>query len=129
MRLALIRLSPTRVRMVWTFHHILLDGWSAAQVFDEVCERYAALTSGRRPQVPERAQFADYLRWLATQDGAEAERYWRAALAGFPAPTELPRDRRPAEAHQASSSESVKVVLDGDVSARLRRRHRPRGSP
>ena len=120
MRLALIRLSPARVRMVWTFHHILLDGWSAAQVFDEVCERYAALTSGRRPQVPDRAPFADYLRWLAAQDGVEAERYWRQALAGFPAPTELPRDRRPAEAHQASSSESVKLVLDGGVSARLR---------
>ncbi|MEY9910141.1 amino acid adenylation domain-containing protein/non-ribosomal peptide synthase protein (TIGR01720 family) [Catenulispora sp. MAP12-49] len=120
MRLALIRLSPTRVRMVWTFHHILLDGWSAAQVFDEVCERYAALTSGRRPRLPERAPFGDYLRWLADQDSARAEQYWREALAGFPAPTGLPRDRRPAEAHQASSSESVKVILDGAVSARLR---------
>ncbi|MEY9927498.1 amino acid adenylation domain-containing protein/non-ribosomal peptide synthase protein (TIGR01720 family) [Catenulispora sp. GP43] len=120
MRLALIRLSPTRVRMVWTFHHVLLDGWSAAQLFDEVCERYAALSSGRRPQLPERAPFGDYLRWLAGQDSARAERYWREALAGFPAPTELPRDRRPAEAHPASSSESVKVILDGGVSARLR---------
>jgi amino acid adenylation domain-containing protein/non-ribosomal peptide synthase protein (TIGR01720 family) len=127
MRLALIRLSPTRVRMVWTFHHILLDGWSAAQVFDEVCERYAALTSGRRPQVPERAPFADYLRWLAGQDAARAEQYWRATLAGFPAPTELPRDRRPAEAHRASSSESVKLVLDSGVSARLRRQAQAAG--
>ncbi|MBS2545255.1 non-ribosomal peptide synthase/polyketide synthase [Catenulispora sp. NL8] len=120
MRLALIRLSPSRVRMVWTFHHVLLDGWSAAQVFDEACERYAALASGRQPQLPERPPFGDYLRWLAGQDTASAERYWRDALAGFPAPTELPRDRRPAEAHRASSSESVKVALDGEVSARLR---------
>jgi len=120
MRLTLIRLSPTRVRLVWTFHHVLLDGWSAAQVFDEVCERYAALVSGQRPQLPERAPFGDYLGWLAQQDSAGPERYWRDTLAGFRAPTELPRDRRPAQAHRSSSSASVRVSLDAGLSARLR---------
>ncbi|WP_448321321.1 amino acid adenylation domain-containing protein, partial [Streptomyces sp. CO7] len=120
MRLTLIRLAPDRVRVVWTFHHVLLDGWSAAQVFDEVCERYAALTRGGRPRVPGRAPFADYLRWLAGQDTDAAERHWRETLAGFTAPTELPRDRRSAEAHRASSVETVRVTLDAEVSARLR---------
>ncbi|WP_282793259.1 non-ribosomal peptide synthase/polyketide synthase [Streptomyces sp. CC224B] len=120
MRLALIRLAPERVRVVWTFHHALLDGWSAAQVFDEVCERYAALTAGRRPDVPDRAPFRDYLAWLARRDTARAEEYWREALAGFAVPTELPRDRRAEEAHRASSSGSVHVTLGPDVSARLR---------
>uniref|UniRef100_UPI000DDA7C18 non-ribosomal peptide synthase/polyketide synthase n=1 Tax=Streptomyces triticisoli TaxID=2182797 RepID=UPI000DDA7C18 len=120
MRLALIRLAPDRVRMVWTFHHVLLDGWSAAQVFDEVCERYAALTAGHRPQVPGRAPFADYLRWLAAQDTGRAERHWRETLAGFTAPTPLPRDRRPAGAHRTSSSGTVRVALGREVSARLK---------
>ncbi|MCS0604345.1 non-ribosomal peptide synthase/polyketide synthase [Streptomyces sp. LP11] len=120
MRLTLIRLTPERVRLVWTFHHILLDGWSAAQVFDEVCERYAALTGGRPAQVPARRPFADYLGWLAAQDTAKAEQYWRATLAGFRAPTELPRDRRATEAHHSSSSGTVRVTLDGGTSARLR---------
>ncbi|MFC5957576.1 non-ribosomal peptide synthase/polyketide synthase [Streptomyces pratens] len=119
-RLALIRLAPDRVRMVWTFHHVLLDGWSAAQVFDEVCERYAALTAGHRPQVPDRAPFADYLRWLAAQDTGRAERHWRETLAGFAVPTPLPRDRRPAEAHRTSSSGTVRVTLGQEVSARLK---------
>ncbi|MFF9672031.1 non-ribosomal peptide synthase/polyketide synthase [Streptomyces eurythermus] len=120
MRLTLIRLGPDRVRLVWTFHHVLLDGWSAAQVFEEVCERYAALTSGRRPHTPERKPFADYLRWLAGRDTGKAERYWRTALAGFQAPTELPRDRRPDGAHRTSSSGSVRMTLGPDLSARLR---------
>ncbi|WP_223778478.1 non-ribosomal peptide synthase/polyketide synthase [Streptomyces sp. 135] len=120
MRLTLIRLAADRVRLVWTFHHVLLDGWSAAQVFEEVCERYAALTAGHRPQLPERRPFADYLRWLSVQDTDRAERYWRTTLAGFQAPTELPRDRRPAEAHRASSSGTVRMALGADVSARLR---------
>ncbi|MEV0505579.1 condensation domain-containing protein, partial [Streptomyces spectabilis] len=120
MRLTLIRLAPDRVRMVWTFHHILLDGWSAAQVFDEVCERYAAATAGRRPEIADRAPFRDYLEWLSRQDTARSEAYWRETLAGFSAPTELPRDRRPAEAHRTSSSGTVGVALDAGTSARLR---------
>ncbi|MGW3678932.1 non-ribosomal peptide synthase/polyketide synthase [Streptomyces prasinus] len=120
MRLALIRLAPDRVRMVWTFHHVLLDGWSAAQVFDEVCERYAALTTGHRPRVPDRPPFAGYLRWLAGRDTGRAERHWRETLAGFTAPTALPRDRRPAEAHRTSSSGTVRVTLGKEVSARLK---------
>jgi len=120
MRLALIKLSEDRVRLVWTFHHVLLDGWSAAQVFDEICERYAALTAGRRPEVPARPPFGSYLRWLAEQDSTQAERHWRTALAGFTSPTELPRDRKPLEAHRASSSGSVHVTLDEADSARLR---------
>ncbi|MFD9885795.1 amino acid adenylation domain-containing protein, partial [Streptomyces alboflavus] len=120
MRLALIRLTPDRVRLVWTFHHVLLDGWSAAQIFDEVCERYAAHTAGRRPETVDRAPFRDYLDWLSRQDTAHAEQYWRESLAGFTAPTELPRDRRPAEAHGTFSSGSVRATLDADVSARLR---------
>ncbi|MFB6435657.1 non-ribosomal peptide synthase/polyketide synthase [Streptomyces sp. NPDC056411] len=120
MRLTVIRLSADRVRLIWTFHHILLDGWSAAQVVDEVFERYAALTAGRRPEVPSRAPFGSYLRWLAEQDSAEAEQYWRTVLAGFTAPTELPRDRTPAEAHRSSSSDTVRLTLDAEESARLR---------
>ncbi|MEV7184623.1 non-ribosomal peptide synthase/polyketide synthase [Kitasatospora sp. NPDC093102] len=127
LRLALIRLTPNRVRVVWTFHHVLLDGWSAAQVFDEVCERYAALTAGRRPAPVRRAPYADYLRWLAGQDRAGVERYWRDTLAGFPAPTELPRDRRPAGAHRASSSASVRVALGPELSERLRTTARQAG--
>ncbi|MFE9062442.1 non-ribosomal peptide synthase/polyketide synthase [Streptomyces violaceusniger] len=120
MRLALIRLSADEVRIVWTFHHVLLDGWSAAQVFDEVCERYAALITGRAPVVAARRPFREYLGWLGEQDTAEAERYWRTALAGFASPTELPRDRPASEAHRTASSGSHRVSLGAEESALLR---------
>ncbi|QKV97422.1 non-ribosomal peptide synthase/polyketide synthase [Streptomyces sp. NA02950] len=120
MRLALIRLSTDEVRLIWTFHHVLLDGWSAAQVFDEICERYTALTTGRAAAVPARRPFRAYLGWLAEQDTAEAERFWRGTLAGFTSPTELPRDRPPVEAHRTASSGTHRVTLGAEESARLR---------
>ncbi|RSM52222.1 non-ribosomal peptide synthetase [Amycolatopsis sp. WAC 01376] len=119
MRLAIARLTDDEVQCVWTSHHVLLDGWSTAQAFGEVCERYAALIGGRRPEVPSRRPFRDYLGWLAEQDVQEAERHWRHLLAGFEAPTPLPYDRPPVEAHRAESGETVLVELSPEESQRL----------
>ncbi|KZB86538.1 non-ribosomal peptide synthetase [Amycolatopsis regifaucium] len=119
MRLAVARLTDDEVQCVWTSHHVLLDGWSTAQTFGEVCERYAALLDGRRPEVPSRRPFRDYLGWLAEQDGQEAERYWRHVLTGVEAPTPLPYDRPPVEAHRAESGETVLLELSPEESRRL----------
>jgi len=32
LRVTLARLSDTRVQVVWTFHHLLLDGWSVLKI-------------------------------------------------------------------------------------------------
>ncbi|HTI26235.1 MAG TPA: amino acid adenylation domain-containing protein, partial [Kutzneria sp.] len=114
MRLAIVPLGGDRIRLSWTSHHIMLDGWSLGQVLEEVCAQYGGqVATVRRP-------FRDYLSWLAAQDSSAAEAYWREALGGFEAPTPLPYDRQPARAHQARSAQSVQVTLSEDQSNRLR---------
>ena len=114
MRLAIVPLGGDRVRLTWTSHHIMLDGWSLGQVFEEVCGQYGGQVSTvRRP-------FRDYLSWLAVRDNSAAETFWREALAGFETPTPLPYDRQPAQAHQARSGQQVKVSLSEEDSLRLR---------
>ncbi|MGH3783584.1 MAG: non-ribosomal peptide synthetase, partial [Pseudonocardiaceae bacterium] len=65
--------------------------------------------------------FGDYLHWLAAQDHVGAHQYWQHALSGFDSPTPLPYDRQPAEAHRAQSSQSVRIELADEESARLRK--------
>ncbi|HTI24860.1 MAG TPA: amino acid adenylation domain-containing protein, partial [Kutzneria sp.] len=104
MRVALARLTAGEVLLVWTFHHVLLDGWSCAQLVQEVCEDYKAVGTP-----PRRTPFAEYLRWLSTQDLSEAESFWRTALSGIDGPTALPFDRQPVESHRAQSCATVRV--------------------
>ncbi|MCS7475598.1 non-ribosomal peptide synthase/polyketide synthase [Umezawaea endophytica] len=127
MRIAIALLSDDEVLLVWTFHHVLLDGWSLAQVFAEVCEQYRAITDGRPPRLAARRPFRDYLRWLADQDRTEAERHWREVLADFSAPTALPYDRQPRPDHATESSEAVLVALSTEETDRLRRTARRHG--
>ncbi|MBA2473629.1 MAG: AMP-binding protein, partial [Pseudonocardiales bacterium] len=118
-RLVIARLSDDEVLLVWTSHHILLDGWSTGAVFAEIGEEYAAIGEGRPPRLVSRRSFREYLQWLARQDQGEAEEYWRRVLTGFDAPTPLPYDRPAVEAHRAESSESVRLALPVDESHRL----------
>ncbi|MET8546877.1 condensation domain-containing protein, partial [Kitasatospora sp. NPDC004799] len=60
-RLTLVRLPEARLRLLWTSHHLILDGWSLAQVLTDVFAEYAALTAGGAPAPAVRRPFADYV--------------------------------------------------------------------
>ncbi|BBL70958.1 hypothetical protein MoryE10_15640 [Methylogaea oryzae] len=85
LRLTLIRLSQQRWQLLWTHHHLLLDGWSRSILLKELFELYGG---GSPPPAPR--PFRDYLAWLQSRDAAQAENHWRQVLAGVDAATPLP---------------------------------------
>ncbi|MET8854209.1 amino acid adenylation domain-containing protein [Amycolatopsis sp. NPDC004625] len=120
MRITLIRLSGARIRVLWTFHHVILDGWSVFEVLTDVL----AHLSGQ-PAQPRRP-FSDHLAWLAGQDATAAETHWRKVLSGL-TPTPLPYDRPPGRAHRTRSKSTVECQLSTAEStevAAFARRHR-----
>ncbi|MFD7711537.1 amino acid adenylation domain-containing protein, partial [Streptomyces sp. NPDC059786] len=115
-RLVLARTSDTGVRVVWSFHHLVLDGWSLFQVLSDVFTSHS--TAGREP-LPERRPFRDYVAWLGERDRAEAERHWRRRLSGLTEATALPYDREPRESHRAESTGAVRVSVPETTSRAL----------
>jgi hypothetical protein len=90
MRLSIAAIGDDEVHLVWTTHHVLLDGWSTVQVLSEVWEQYAAIVTGRAPALVTRRPFRDYPRWLREQDPRAAEEHWRQELAGVGRPPRCP---------------------------------------
>ncbi|MCT8946633.1 non-ribosomal peptide synthase/polyketide synthase [Pseudomonas iridis] len=84
LRVTLIRVAEQRHHLIFTNHHILMDGWSSAQMLGEVLQRYA----GQQPPRP-LSRYADYIQWLQRQDAAVSEAFWLAQLADFHEPTVL----------------------------------------
>jgi non-ribosomal peptide synthase protein (TIGR01720 family) len=99
MRLHLLRLDDDVHGLVWTFHHLILDGWAVHLVFAEVIACYTAFRRGIEPQLPEARSYRDYVAWLRRQDLTRAEAFWRRTLAGFSRPVPMPGalDRSPGE--------------------------------
>ncbi|MBL1118510.1 amino acid adenylation domain-containing protein [Streptomyces sp. 110] len=87
LRFVLLRLADDHCRLLLTYHHILLDGWSMALLAQELFTLYAR--GGDDTGLPHTTPYRDYLAWLADQDREAAEEAWRQALAGIEEPTLL----------------------------------------
>ncbi|MQA57983.1 condensation domain-containing protein, partial [Pseudomonas piscis] len=84
LRLTLVRTGEQRYHLIYTNHHILMDGWSNSQLLGEVLQRYA----GQLPyQAPGR--YRDYIGWLQRQDAQACERFWKEQLLALDEPTRL----------------------------------------
>ncbi|WP_328928131.1 non-ribosomal peptide synthase/polyketide synthase [Streptomyces sp. NBC_00190] len=119
LRVSLAALGGSRIQVVWTFHHLLLDGWSTPRLLEDVFTRYA----GGDPEV--RRPYRDYLEWLGSRDTAAGLDHWRSVLAGFDTPVPLPVDR--SVTAQKWDARGHDVVIDPEVGARVgdfARRHR-----
>jgi amino acid adenylation domain-containing protein len=89
MRLILIHLTEATYYFIWSHHHLLLDGWSAALLFTEFISYYKAFCQGQNLSLERPRPYRDYIAWLQQQDLSQAEVFWREMLKGFTAPTRL----------------------------------------
>jgi amino acid adenylation domain-containing protein/non-ribosomal peptide synthase protein (TIGR01720 family) len=89
MRLALVRTASERFQLLWSSHHLILDGWSLPLVLKEMFSLYEASHQGRELRLKPCRPFRDYIAWLKRQDFSQAKRYWRETLRGFTEPTPL----------------------------------------
>ncbi|RKH37600.1 non-ribosomal peptide synthetase, partial [Corallococcus sicarius] len=89
-RMAMVRVAEGEWRCHWSFHHLLLDGWSVGLLFEELFARYDALEQGPSLQRERAPEYRAYISWLKQQDLGEAEAWWRQTLSGFTTPTPLP---------------------------------------
>jgi amino acid adenylation domain-containing protein/non-ribosomal peptide synthase protein (TIGR01720 family) len=90
LRVALLRLTTDSHYLVFSHHHLLLDGWSHPLIAAEVRALYEAKRRGREPSLRRTRPYSDYIAWLAEQDAGAAEAFWREHLGGIVAATPLP---------------------------------------
>lgn len=93
MRLILIRLTDDLHHLLWSSHHIQLDGWSQSLVLNGVFTAYRSLVSGTPVQIERSRPFADYVAYRKNRESAGSETFWRERLRGFDEPTALGIDR------------------------------------
>ncbi|MDG9931359.1 condensation domain-containing protein, partial [Pseudomonas sp. GD04042] len=84
LRLTLVRLDERRHHLIYTSHHILMDGWSNSRLLGEVLERYAG-----KPVCPPSGRYRDYIEWLQRQDADACQAFWKEQLAALETPTQL----------------------------------------
>jgi amino acid adenylation domain-containing protein len=107
MRVTVIKEEAHKYRVVWTHHHILLDGWSAALVLKELFFIYRKLEKGEEWELPAPSPFKRYIQWIRRQDQRKAEQFWKAELKGFTVPTRLTVENSDHRNREAGYDEQV----------------------
>ncbi|MET0594590.1 MAG: condensation domain-containing protein, partial [Polyangiaceae bacterium] len=88
--LSLLRVDDGAWWMVWSLHHLALDGWSTAIVLRDVRDAYLAGVRGEHPRMGDAPPFSAYVQRLAAADVDSARGEWSSDLAGFETVTPLP---------------------------------------
>ncbi|OBF01958.1 non-ribosomal peptide synthetase, partial [Mycobacterium sp. ACS4054] len=116
-RVALIRTAEDRHRILLTFHHIVLDGWSLPILLQEIFAAYQG-----RP-LPAPTPYRRFVTWLAQRDLDAARAAWCQALAGLDAPTLVGPSNRLALGPRAVSSNRLSAEITQSVSELARANH------
>jgi amino acid adenylation domain-containing protein len=115
-RLAVIRVADDRHLLVWTHHHILLDGWCLPLIWGDVFRHYAHVMDGSPLPSGAVRPFRDFVAWLHHKGVSETDRaFWRDTLEGFGQPTSFSRQPRDQEGsvatHRIIYGEPLSVAL------------------
>ncbi|MFJ3793088.1 amino acid adenylation domain-containing protein [Kitasatospora sp. NPDC090091] len=114
LRFTLIRRGDRLTRLMFNSHHILLDGWSTAQLMHELFEIYER--GGDASALPPVTPYRDYLGWLAGRDRAAAEAAWREQLGDVEEPTLLAPD----DPGASTVPGNLLVTMPEELTARVR---------
>lgn len=88
-RLTVFRCGEANFRVVWTFHHAVMDGRSSELILREVFALYEGIRRGSEVSLPAPRPYRDYIDWLRRQNFDKNLEFWRRALKGFGGPTPL----------------------------------------
>lgn len=120
MRLAVIQISEEEHLLIWTHHHVLMDGWCMSQILDEFQTIYQQLIHGEKITLPVVKPYANYIEWLSQRDQKPGEAYWKEYLQRFEGPVSLPA--KPEQERRSTyllRTEKVTLGAEGAASLRL----------
>ncbi|SHE68903.1 non-ribosomal peptide synthase domain TIGR01720/amino acid adenylation domain-containing protein [Seinonella peptonophila] len=85
-RFALCKINEQDYRILITFHHIILDGWSLGTLLTEWLALYADIDT----ELPAPPDFSAYVSWLEAQTKKEQLEFWEHYLADYEHNVQLP---------------------------------------
>ncbi|WP_366293179.1 non-ribosomal peptide synthase/polyketide synthase [Paenibacillus sp. AN1007] len=120
MRVTVLRTGDESYHVIWSHHHILMDGWCMSFMIKEVFDTYFAFQEKRMLELPPVTPYSRYIEWLEAQDAASASDYWSGYLAGYEQQTKLPQERTQLK-QSAFEAAEMNVELGKELTGQIER--------
>ncbi|WP_128894536.1 non-ribosomal peptide synthetase [Longirhabdus pacifica] len=91
LRFSVIQTGEETYQMIWSHHHILIDGWCLGVLFKELFDFYEQKYHGQPISTIEGIPYSVYVKWLRKQDKQQSIDFWNEYIAGYEEVRGLPR--------------------------------------
>jgi amino acid adenylation domain-containing protein len=85
-RFSIFKIAKQRYEIIWSFHHIIMDGWSISILTQEILRLYHHLKKGGMLHLSPSPPYKNYIRWIEKQDKQKALTYWKNYLQDYEEP-------------------------------------------
>ncbi|MBU8909423.1 condensation domain-containing protein, partial [Desertibacillus haloalkaliphilus] len=113
------RCDEERCTFVFSFHHILIDGWSLFSFIQESFALYRSLVDEREISLSTVRPYKDFIEWLQKQDQEKAQEFWQRYMSGVEEATPLPGDGEEHALDQEVSMAQSSVKLTPEMQQKL----------
>ncbi|HEX3047185.1 MAG TPA: amino acid adenylation domain-containing protein, partial [Bacillota bacterium] len=109
-RVSVLKTAPKKYRLVWSFHHIIMDGWCLGIIIKDFLLIYQALKMNQPLNLKAVPPYQNFITWLEKQDYQAAARYWEKYLEDYEAQATVPKSGGPKQS-QGYQLEEISFVI------------------
>lgn len=99
LRLTVLHMGEKRHTLLWTQHHIIVDGWCTSLLFKDFMKYYELINNGAdKAQIDKLLEaemytvlpYSEYIKWIEKQNKEEALDHWDNILSNYESVTTVP---------------------------------------
>lgn len=121
MRVAIIEVNKNEYEFIWSFHHIIMDGWCLGIIISDFLEIYNSFIKKCDYKLPVVKQYRKYIDWLEKQDKSISKEYWGNYTKGYNQMTGIPKAGTLKCTSNAYLKDEVKLNFEGEKLQELMR--------
>lgn len=83
LRVAVIKISMSVTNVMFSFHHILMDGWCISLIFSDLFQIYENLKNNVDINAYSGGSYHEYIKWFINRDMRSSSKYWDDYLKSY----------------------------------------------
>ncbi|WP_423220166.1 amino acid adenylation domain-containing protein [Bacillus thuringiensis] len=116
-RVSVIKVQNNIFKIIYSFHHIIMDGWSIGIILKEIMDNYKAFVKGKEIPIEKTVSYSRYLQWLDQQDKVVALEYWKNYLHAYEQEIVFPEHRLKVDKYKRRQE---RISLTETITAKLK---------
>ncbi len=119
-RVAVLKVSESTFVVVWSHHHIIMDGWCLGIVIKKLFTAYSAYITGEKPPSVNVPQYGKYIARLKNMDREETKRYWEEYLSEYDHSITVTGKQKQESRVEEYKVELISLELNEEITKELR---------